>query len=244
MHNLTDQDLFSIWEKALDQPALAKSLMILGPAYPDSSFNDLASLSIGERDARLLDIREQLFGSTLQNEAECPACNKKVEWQTPIKAFKLQAFGLDNSNQSLELTYDDHTFQFRLPNTTDLLSLAKGLNVVSQADEIIQKCITDTSFPDFNPSTIKPELKDRIIQKMEESDPQADIKLNLVCPECKHDWVMTFDIVDYLWTEINYWAIEMIHDIYLLARNFGWTEKEILEMSRFRRNAYIQLIVS
>ena len=61
MDNLTDRDLLSFWEKGLNKPIIEKSLFLLGWAYPNYDTNEIVSFSIGDRDSRLLHIRENLL---------------------------------------------------------------------------------------------------------------------------------------------------------------------------------------
>ena len=46
--------------------------------------DNIADLSIGSRDACLLLLRERLFGSRLVNNAVCPECAGRIEWEQDI----------------------------------------------------------------------------------------------------------------------------------------------------------------
>ena len=77
---------------------------------------------------------------------------------------------------------------------------------------------------------------------MSEEDPQADIRMNLICPACTNKWETRFDIVGYLWAEIDNWAYRLMGEVVVLARAFGWQEKDIVNMSARRRHLYIQML--
>jgi hypothetical protein len=51
-----------------------------------------------------------------------------------------------------------------------------------------------------------------------------------------------FDIVPYLWTEINAWAMRLLREIHSLATAYGWREADILAMSAVRRHWYLEMI--
>ncbi len=79
---------------------------------------------------------------------------------------------------------------------------------------------------------------------MAEIDPQGDIQLSLVCPKCDRRWDAVLDIASYLWSEINAWALRTLREIDVLATAYGWTETEILRLSPWRRQAYLEIIQS
>jgi hypothetical protein len=79
---------------------------------------------------------------------------------------------------------------------------------------------------------------------MEALDPQADIRIALTCPQCGHGWNAQFDISGYLWTEIDQWAHQTLNAVHRLARAYGWSERDILELSPVRRQLYLGLIDS
>ena len=81
-----------------------------------------------------------------------------------------------------------------------------------------------------------------VTERMSQADPQADVKLGLDCPACGHDWLVTFDILSFLWSEIETWAQRMLRDVHILARSYGWREADILAMSAFRRQCYLEML--
>ena len=81
MHPPTPTDLLTVWEQGLSQTLVQKSIKLLQVCSTSVSVAEVASWSIGERDARLLQLREWLFGTQLVNMAHCPACNETVEWE-------------------------------------------------------------------------------------------------------------------------------------------------------------------
>jgi hypothetical protein len=50
------------------------------------------------------------------------------------------------------------------------------------------------------------------------------------------------DIASYLWSEIHAWAGRMLRDVHALAAAYGWREADILAMSPWRRQAYLEMI--
>ncbi len=79
-------------------------------------------------------------------------------------------------------------------------------------------------------------------EQMANADPQAVMELKLECPACNHTWTSIFDIVSFLWRELDHWAKHMLLAIHRLASTYGWREEDILNMSMWRRQAYLEML--
>src|SRR5829696_9123583 len=79
MRALSASELLSAWERGLSQTPVERALGLLGAACADEPPEALARLSVGERDARLLTLREWTFGRQLTSVARCPGCGEQLE---------------------------------------------------------------------------------------------------------------------------------------------------------------------
>lgn len=86
------------------------------------------------------------------------------------------------------------------------------------------------------------EIVDAAIECMSEADRQADVWLDLTCPCCERRWKETFDIVSYLWSELQERAKELMREVHILASAYGWREAEILALSASRRQRYLEML--
>lgn len=77
---------------------------------------------------------------------------------------------------------------------------------------------------------------------MANADPLADIQLALTCASCGESFSSPFDIVSYLWTEIEVWALRILSDVDTLARAYAWSERDILNLSPLRRQFYLERV--
>ncbi len=107
----------------MNRPLLEKALFLLNAACSDSDPEDPALLSIGNRDALLLQLREWMFGSRLLNVSHCPACGEYLEWVTEIADLRLSS-PTKITTASYSLQVDTFNIQFRLPNSYDLSRVA------------------------------------------------------------------------------------------------------------------------
>lgn len=243
MKPLTTAELLQAWEYGPDMPLLQRSLYLLSVAATPGE-TDAALLSIGQRDIRLLQLREWLFGAQLANTAVCPKCGERVEWENEVSDFRLQPL-LDGTTEKIfELGCGDYFIRFRLPNSKDLARLQDKFPHDDNAALLQRLCLLEAK-KNNEPCEVS-ELPDSVWQAMEteisQADTQADITLLLNCPACKHEWAARFDIQQYLWTEINAWAKNLLQEVYILARYFGWGEQEILQMKPQRRQLYLEMI--
>ncbi|MBO9205492.1 MULTISPECIES: T4 family baseplate hub assembly chaperone [Niastella] len=246
MRPLTTVELLNIWEAGIHQTLMEKSLHLVTTACSLSSIHEAANLPIGERDHKLLQLREWMFGSRLINTMNCPSCNETVEWETDLRELYLQTAHDTTASREYNLESDGFNIRFRLPNSGDLLNaiLNNASNLVAQ--KVLAGCILEAR-RDQNTITID-ELPNEVFtalnQHLGKEDPQADIWMLLTCPYCSHQWEGQFDIVSYLWIEIDNWAKHMLHEVYLLATTFGWSEYDILNLSPQRRQLYLEMIRS
>jgi hypothetical protein len=77
---------------------------------------------------------------------------------------------------------------------------------------------------------------------MEKTDEQANVRIALGCPACSHQWSQPFDIVSYLWSEIEEWAQRLVLEIHVLASAYGWSESEIVALTPRRRRLYWDMV--
>ena len=79
-------------------------------------------------------------------------------------------------------------------------------------------------------------------QALGDADPQADVELALSCTACGHRWATRFDVVEFLWHELDRRLRGVLGEVHLLARAYGWTEADILALPDRRRRRYLELL--
>jgi hypothetical protein len=236
-------ELLAIWESTQHLSLLERSLYLLSVVY-ETDTGTIAKLSIGDRDAGLLRFRKKIFGSRLINMAYCPGCGKPVEWETTVDEILLQDIIPDAGMKVFKLESEGYTIDFRLPNSDDIMTAMASGNRQVDVSSFISSCILHIDHLQKNDLT--PALPQKVIEdislRMSEADPQAEISMVLNCPDCKNEWRASFNILSYLWLEIESWAKRILKEVAMLARAFGWSEKEILSLSPQRRQYYLGLI--
>ena len=146
--------------------------------------------------------------------------------------------------QDLSVDIGEYSVHFCLPNSFDLMAISDLKDLDEATHVLIGRCLIGANYKgEETPVDALPEMVlDKILERMNESDPQADIQLNLSCPECGHKWWAAFDILSFLLKEIDAWAFHTLRDFHVLASAYGWSEAESLAMSNWRRQVYLELV--
>lgn len=242
MKRLTAIDMLSVWEQGLNQSPLYRSLLLLMSTHPEHDSTDIAQWSIGQRDMNLLQLRKQLFGSTLVNTCLCPQCSERIEWQNNVDDILSEKIELNDSEFDLEI--GSYKVRFRLPNSLDIESVIGTSDADKAQTDLLKRCVLGVSNKGKEISHTK--LPKKVVlalsKRVESLDPQAEIVIDLTCPSCAHKWNVLFDISRFLWTELNVWAENTIQIVHMLASAYGWTEQQILSLSPVRRQLYLGML--
>ncbi|RFM26931.1 T4 family baseplate hub assembly chaperone [Deminuibacter soli] len=244
MRTPTPGELLAVWEDTTCRTYLEKILQLLYVTSGNPTACTPVLWSIGERDARLLQLREWLFGSQLINLVHCPQCNELIEWETGTDTFRLQNWQQQPEVQLHSIATDDCVVHFRLPNSNDMLQVLYQEAYLDDASLILHNCIT-AAWHNGEPcvaAQLPQTALDAVNAYMEDADRQADIRIQLTCPACEHQWQSHFDIVSYLWIEVDNAVKHLLQETAVLAMAFGWTEEAILALSPQRRQYYLQMI--
>ena len=156
MHGLSAQELLLIWEVGLRQHPVDRALTILALALPEAPRDELLALSVGQRDAHLLAVRERTFGAQLAGFAECSACQERLEFAFNVADMysvpetehgtrgtqeSVGAARRDVTSRVYELTIEGYALRFRLPNSLDLAQVVRCGDVTAASTLLVQRCV-------------------------------------------------------------------------------------------------------
>jgi len=239
---LSASELLTLWERGGTQKPLRQALLLLTAACPEAPPDELANLSVGRRDGLLLKLREQLFGPSLVSAAHCPACGEQVQLTFNVSDIRTETGA--TPTEPLTVVLDGYEVCFRLPDSNDQAEIAECENVADGRTLLLMRCLLEVRHNgEEQPVDQVPErILEAVSEQMAQTDPQADVQLALTCPACAHAWSAGFDIVSYLWQEIDSWAQRILRDIHSLASAYGWSEADILDMTGRRRQFYLDMI--
>lgn len=241
MRALSSIELLQAWEVGFAQSPSNRALTLLSAACQERSPDDLAKLSIGRRDAMLLTLREQTFGSIMNCIGLCSGCGERMEFDLQTSQIRAEK---EDATEFVSVTHGDYEMNVRSPNSLDLLSISVAGDVATARRQLLERCVISATRESRAVAVgdLPSVVVDAIEDALENADPQADLQLTVSCPSCGFSYPQTLDIVSFLWNELNSWACNLLHEVHRLASAYGWTEKEILTMSPRRRRFYLNLI--
>lgn len=235
-------ELLNAWEDGLGCSMADRALLLLKAASPEMSKDRLAELTIGRRDAALLELRQALWGPTMDALATCPVCRERLEWT--VDAREILADSAEAPSGEISLRLAEFSMTFRLPTTADLVALEGHDDPEAARLFLLDRCLTSAQRGEaaVGSDALPAEVVDGIAKRMADADPMADIQWMLRCPSCEHRWRAAFDIVSFLLMEIEAWAARILSEVHVLARAYGWRETDILNLSSMRRQFYLESV--
>jgi hypothetical protein len=243
--------LLELWERGRAAHPVDRALLLLGAAFPDAPYERLARLTIGQRDAALLSLRRAAFGPHLEGYVDCPRCGERLAFAIEARALALQPATSEPASRTIETAGG---LRFRLPSSRDLARVAAEEAEEAAADarrsgggaaaRLAELCFLGPGGRDTLARELahgEAALLAEVEARMAEADPQADVVLDFACGACGESWRAPFDIVAFLWEEVEARALRLLRDVHLLARSYGWPERDILALSDARRALYLEM---
>jgi len=241
MSALSASQIVGIWERGLRQARVDRAITLAAVACPDCEAEQLTALRLGRRDALLFSLRESIFGPTMNASATCPRCAETVEFT--LRTTDLNADAAADGEETHELSEEGVVVRFRVPNSADLRAIAQCGDVSAARSRLLECCVLDASHGGeaLGCADLSEPLVAKLAARLAETDPLADITLDLKCAGCGHLWCVALDIAAFLWSEIDAFARRLMLEVHALARAYGWSEADILAMGAGRRQFYLEM---
>jgi hypothetical protein len=225
--------LLDLWDAARGQHPIDRALTI-AQACTDLDRAALAQLSIGQRDALLIDLRRRLAGDRMAGVCQCEMCSEANEFELDVAALPPPE---TPSEGVVAVEIAGGAVRARLPNSLDLAAVAGIADEAEAARVILQRCLLDCT-----PRKTSP-LDDGIVaaldRAMEAVEGAAGLEIAFACSACGAPNRAPFDIAAFLWTELTTRAERLIDEVDALASAYGWSEAEILRLPERRRQIYM-----
>lgn len=242
---LTGEDelaLASLAADAVSLPELMTSLLArcvvsLGGVSPVPA-SLIGSLSVGDREALLLRLRGMSYGNRLDGILNCVHCGAKLDLDLTTDALLVAPY--PQPAPAYELALDGVTVTFRLPNGDDEAVIAHMNGEVEAAEgELLRRCLVRV-VPDDQP--LSDALVEAVEQAMLDCDPQAELDIDMACPECGQAFTALFDAAQFFAREIGQRAAQAYREVHALALAYHWSERDILALPYPRRQTYLTLL--
>jgi hypothetical protein len=223
----TSEAIVGAWERGLREHPLDRALTLL-EAFAGIAREDAARYPVGRRDALLIDARVAVYGRQFDGYAACGACGTGMECSFPlpqIAADEVVAFTLPLGPRQIAV---------RLPDSRDLAAIAHCANGDEAAALLLERCTGGL----VGPADAAADALDTL---MSERCAATLIDVALACPECATPQSVAFDIGQAFWLEVSAHARRLLREVDVLARRYGWNDREVLRMSEARRHYFLEL---
>jgi hypothetical protein len=207
------------------------------------------SLTVGDREALLLQLRRLTFGDTLECVLHCPfdGCGEQMQIELAVGELLVPPYGevRREHEERVETEVGTYEIKFRLPTALDLdrAALARS-DPDAGALELLRRCVhhAEKGHGSVEIDELPDEARSAIASAMRESDPQAELELDLTCPACDGAFSVVLDAAAFFLQELDERAAQLFREVHVLASHYHWEECEILRMPASRRERYLELI--
>jgi hypothetical protein len=203
-----------------DQSQLERAVLLLRVARPELNLDTAWDWPVGDRDRAIWETWRQHHRGALEAVSACPDCGDQLEYVLP-EDFAPPPAVIDQAS----IRFEGREYIVRLPTSRDLLAAQRGeLNLLlgGESMNIIPQHLFE--------------------EALEAADPGLDVAFAHTCPSCAAQWKQSFDVSRFVWQDCVQRAERLLLDVDTIARTYGWSEHEILDLSEQRRLRYVAMI--
>jgi hypothetical protein len=199
-------------------------------------------LMVGRANAQLLRLYVALFGSHLACATTCPRCGEALELE--IDARELLAREPAPPALPVRFEVEGWDISFRPPTEGDVDAVMGERNAAVARDMLLQRCVNECrrGAERMTSSMVPAEVMASVSARMGELDPLATLDFDLGCGRCAHGWVSALEVDSLLWVQLDAWARRLLREVHTLAKAYSWSERDILTMSPWKRQLYLDLV--
>jgi predicted RNA-binding Zn-ribbon protein involved in translation (DUF1610 family) len=221
-------------DSAIVSRLLALCLERLGPYAPVLP-EQVAALTVGDREALLLHLRRITIGEQLECHFPCSACGERMEVGLTVGDLLLAPY--ESAAAAYSITVDGTEFRVRPPTGADQAAVAvlASVDLEGATEALLRSCL--------EPGTkLAPDQVASLSAQMQALDPQGDLVLDFQCPACGAAGRASLSAADYLVRELVAKQEAVLREIHLLALHYHWSEAEIMAVPPARRQQYLRLL--
>lgn len=237
---MPESALLALWERALVLAPAARERELARSFAPGAGPATLGAQRGLLLEALALDLRAH--GERLVLTSRCPHCGEAVEFTADAQAMAATQPAAVAAHVA-ELAGEDWRLRCRPPTPDDFVAAAAHADADAFAAELLARCVPEAQWGGtaVAAQALPASAIERVEQHLQAVDPLARIGFELACPACAGTWTAPFDVAAALWSRVQRAAEQLLAEIDLLARRYGWREADVLALSPLRRRAYLQL---
>jgi hypothetical protein len=193
-------------------------------------------LVVADRDRLLALVYRYTYGPGIESTVICQSCNVRFDLDFSLDDLLAhqEAEPVTESAEWMEngTLFRINEARFRLPTGEDELA-AWGLPARQVEQSLLRRCIREG-----DPATDGAAVQ----QAMERIAPLLQVELLAHCPECGKDQALQFDVQSFLLSRLINDQKRVAGEVHRIARAYGWSSGEILNLPRKLRRTYVALI--
>jgi hypothetical protein len=202
------------------------------------------ALTVGDREALLLHLRAAVHGDRLACVLDCPDCGARMDLDLRVSGVLLPPY--PEAHASYETTCGSgrarFDVRFRLPTGADQEAAARAPGVEAGATTLLERCVDEVRARGRRVRRVPDPVADELPALMARLDPQAEVVVNLACPECGTEVSVLLDAATILFRELTSTNDRLYREVHAIALHYHWSEREILGLDVQRRRRYLELI--
>lgn len=209
-------------------------------------------LLVADRQYLLLKLREATFGERVEGTLGCPwpGCGAKIDLDFSTADVPVEGCEAVEATYRVELSPEAadggaRSVAFRLPNGADQEALGPDVarDPAAALTALLARCLlSEGESPADLAARLSPRARLEVEQAMAARAPHVELEMDLVCPECGRSFTAPFDLQDFFFGELQTSRDLLYRQVHYLAYHYHWSEREILEMPREKRLAYIEVL--
>lgn len=193
--------------------------VLMAATFAGLQSRQVEELALDQRDRVLIEARMAAFGPEIGFFARCPYCSEGSEAR-----FDLRSLPDATIPPVVPARIDGAEVRLRAPSSRVVAEAALADAPAAMLDQCVEGVWVDA---------------DAVETALSLAFPLLDVRFDLACPACGGAITTRFDIVHWLWGEIDGLARRAIDAVDRLARAYGWSEADILALSPARRSMYL-----
>lgn len=243
MRALGALDLVRAWEWGESRHPVDRALVLLGLGMPAIRRDDLAVLPLGRRDGLLLRLRALTLGPELEVFVSCGKCQGTMEFSVAIDDL-VPGVVEPIVPEPFVVEVGEERARCRLPNSLDLMALVGVKDRGMGAMMLVRRCVLamERGGVVVPVGAASDGLLTGLAARIAEEDPLAVIRFDMDCVNCENRIGADLDVVGYFWEEISAQVKRLSREVHQLAQAYGWSEREILQMTTARRRWYLDML--
>jgi hypothetical protein len=205
---------------------------LAGRAVDETRVRELCS---GDRQFLMLQLEARIDPAPRWVTARCGGCGELIQFQITPGSLPVKPAGAGYPETSLELNLGQ--VRLRIPSGADEEAVANTPTSLPPLQHMFTRLVTMNGHA-VDPAELSEADLERIDTQLEAMSPQPALSAAIDCPYCGLGQEIAIDA--YAWIARD--GDQLDREVHTLAMHYHWSEQEILQLPRRRRERYLQLI--